>query len=301
MNTLLLHIQTPPPPLPLELSLYQPLLTRLLAKQPEQRYPDADTLIDAIDRIRALQALAAQPQSWWQAPWLWTMAGLLLLVGMIAGAAYLLRMSRPISSPEATPLLLHVQTVTVAPATVSMGHIPEQTLPEAPAPAPARELVPSPVQDAALEAEVWALWLQLSQPLPDAETTWEAVWLLALAAPERVLPPEAQQAEVPKAALTVADLLTAGQQALADGRLTQPSGANAQHYFRQVLKLDARNKLAQAGLQQIADALFQKAQTALQQGQAQAASQWVQEGLQVQPKHGKLRTLQTLLRTRGEL
>lgn len=300
MNTLLLHIQTPPPPLPPELSAYQPLLNRLLAKQPEQRYPDAEALIDAIDRTRALQALAAEPQSWWQAPWVMGLLGVVLLGTVIVGAAYLLRLSRPVelvNPPEPARLLLHVQTVTVAPTSVSVAPATEVQDGVASVLATMPEVMPIVVPPA-LDAEGWALWPQVSQPFLPQQTAWDAALLLALASPAPVLP---QQISVKPSAVTLASLLEAGQQALAEGRLTQPPQANAQHYFRQVLKLDAKNAAAQQGLQQIGDRFFRQAQVALQRNQHREASKLVREGLQVQPKHGKLRTLQTLLQTQGEL
>jgi serine/threonine-protein kinase PpkA len=40
IQVVLAHLNTPPPPLPAQFALFQPLMDRLLAKQREQRYPD---------------------------------------------------------------------------------------------------------------------------------------------------------------------------------------------------------------------------------------------------------------------
>jgi len=46
-----MHINEPPPPLPKALSCYQPLLDKLMAKEPEQRFADANVLIEALDQL----------------------------------------------------------------------------------------------------------------------------------------------------------------------------------------------------------------------------------------------------------
>ncbi len=88
----LMHINEPLPRLPNELSRYQPLLDRLLAKRPEDRYADAGALIAAIDTLRTGGRLApvvtAAPRSRRSHAWLWaTLGGLLALV--VLGGGYL--------------------------------------------------------------------------------------------------------------------------------------------------------------------------------------------------------------------
>ena len=47
----IMHLQDPVPPLPKELAEYQPVLDRLLAKDPEQRYPTGNEIADDLDRL----------------------------------------------------------------------------------------------------------------------------------------------------------------------------------------------------------------------------------------------------------
>jgi tRNA A-37 threonylcarbamoyl transferase component Bud32 len=47
------HLHAPPPPLPAELTAYQPLVTRLLAKDPAERMRSAQEVLQAVDRLRA--------------------------------------------------------------------------------------------------------------------------------------------------------------------------------------------------------------------------------------------------------
>lgn len=53
LSTALAHITQPLPELPIAQGRYQEILTRLLAKDPNDRYPDAAALIAALDRLPA--------------------------------------------------------------------------------------------------------------------------------------------------------------------------------------------------------------------------------------------------------
>ncbi|WMR30542.1 serine/threonine-protein kinase, partial [Metapseudomonas otitidis] len=53
LSTALAHITQPLPELPITQGRYQEILTRLLAKDPNDRYPDAAALIAALDRLPA--------------------------------------------------------------------------------------------------------------------------------------------------------------------------------------------------------------------------------------------------------
>ncbi|MCU0754012.1 MAG: protein kinase [Xanthomonadales bacterium] len=55
------HVQEPPAPLPAEVRGWQPLIDRLLAKEPQARLPDADTLLRALERIAQRLPPAAAP------------------------------------------------------------------------------------------------------------------------------------------------------------------------------------------------------------------------------------------------
>jgi serine/threonine-protein kinase PpkA len=54
------HRSTPPPRLPEQLSAYQPVLDRLLAKEPKDRYASAAEFLDALDALRA-ELMARKP------------------------------------------------------------------------------------------------------------------------------------------------------------------------------------------------------------------------------------------------
>lgn len=58
LSTALAHLTEPLPELPIAQGRYQEILTRLLAKDPKDRYPDAAALIAALDRLPTLPAAA---------------------------------------------------------------------------------------------------------------------------------------------------------------------------------------------------------------------------------------------------
>jgi DNA-binding NarL/FixJ family response regulator len=61
MEVLQQHVNAPPPRLPLSLSRHMPLLSRLLAKRPEDRFNTADEVIEAAATLRQSSAPQAQP------------------------------------------------------------------------------------------------------------------------------------------------------------------------------------------------------------------------------------------------
>ncbi|WP_031302953.1 serine/threonine-protein kinase, partial [Pseudomonas sp. EGD-AK9] len=58
LSTALAHLTQPLPELPIAQGRYQPILSRLLAKDPADRYPDAAALIQALDALSASPAPA---------------------------------------------------------------------------------------------------------------------------------------------------------------------------------------------------------------------------------------------------
>ncbi|PZE09442.1 serine/threonine protein kinase, partial [Pseudomonas sp. 57B-090624] len=58
LSTALAHLTEPLPELPIAQGRYQEILTRLLAKDPKDRYPDAAALIAALDRLPSLPTAA---------------------------------------------------------------------------------------------------------------------------------------------------------------------------------------------------------------------------------------------------
>jgi serine/threonine protein kinase len=55
---LALHLTAPPPPLPVDLAGLQPIMDRLLAKEPGDRYASAGELLEALGRPELLRTLS---------------------------------------------------------------------------------------------------------------------------------------------------------------------------------------------------------------------------------------------------
>ena len=55
----LMHANQPPPPLPESAMPYQPIVERLLAKDPDLRFPTAEELLHAVDGLEALASVGA--------------------------------------------------------------------------------------------------------------------------------------------------------------------------------------------------------------------------------------------------
>ena len=58
------HAYEPPPPLPEGLAAYQPLVDRLLAKSPRDRFQDAASLMECIDQLLTGEGWVRQPRRW---------------------------------------------------------------------------------------------------------------------------------------------------------------------------------------------------------------------------------------------
>ncbi len=76
------------------------------------------------------------------------------------------------------------------------------------------------------------------------------------------------------------------------GRLTEPPGSNASDSYKKILKLQPRNKKAQAGLEKIAEQYLKQAQHFFKNGDITQANVHLKTGLHVLPLHQGLLALQ---------
>jgi len=83
--------------------------------------------------------------------------------------------------------------------------------------------------------------------------------------------------------------------ALADYRLTKPEADNAYGYYRQVLVLDPKNPDARRGLLVIVDTYYELARRAESRWDYDRAKRYVDSGLQIKPRDGRLLQLRTAL------
>ena len=125
----------------------------------------------------------------------------------------------------------------------------------------------------------------VQQPVPSSQTPANVAVTL----------PQADKNTVSTAVSTqqrVSKLLTSAEKALAQYRLTTPSGDNAHHYYEEVLVLDPGNKSALAGIDHIVEQYSKMAKAELGTGDYRKADAYVSRGLTVQPDDPGLRQLQ---------
>jgi serine/threonine-protein kinase PpkA len=92
------------------------------------------------------------------------------------------------------------------------------------------------------------------------------------------------------------ELLHTAQAALVDNRLALPADNSAYYYYQKALELDPDNRQARDGVTHIAERYLALAQKAVEKGQLAKAKQYVQLGLSVQSDHPDLVSLDTRLK-----
>ena len=102
---------------------------------------------------------------------------------------------------------------------------------------------------------------------------------------------EARQAEQSRREQKIAALLAQAKAQFKAKRLTEPAGDNAAATYRQVLKLDAGNVQARAGLERIAQEYLQQAQRQRSAGALQKSVKLIYKGLAVLPNQAELQRL----------
>ncbi|WP_323846533.1 serine/threonine protein kinase [Microbulbifer magnicolonia] len=256
-STAINHIHLPVPALPAGFDELSPLVQRMLAKRPEERYQSCRDLIADIDRILESvgedagpadgEVLPAAIAGWWSALPARFKAG---LGGLATGAAlvalYLGVFYQSETEREISRLLAQA----------------EQSM-EA-----GRYLAPA--GDNARDFYRQVLLLD--------STNLKAILGLKTA--------EERQLDA---------YLMKGAQALASDRLQRPRGDNALHYFRQALALDADNQRAHMGIAQVIEAYVRLAQADLLERDYRGANYHVDSGLSIAPAHETLLALRTEL------
>ena len=99
---------------------------------------------------------------------------------------------------------------------------------------------------------------------------------------------QVRQVEQAKREQEITVLLEQAEAQFKARRLTEPAGNNAEATYRQVLKLDASNVPAQAGLERIAQDYLQQARQRQSAGALQESLKLIEQGLAVLPKQAEL-------------
>lgn len=290
-GTALNHIQLPVPTLPEEFDHLTPLVQRMLAKSPEERYPSCRELLADIEQILEMEQdahraesaklfplapfrrfhlpriwrLPSWPELKFRRPWfrssLWAFpaistknlrGGLAAMAGsVLIAAVYFGAFYQTETEREIEHLL----------------HRAEQSM-EA-----GRYM--APIADNAHELYRQVLKLE--------KTNLKAIWGVKTA--------EQKQVEA---------YLVQAAQALGDRRLQRPDGDNALHYYRQALAIDAKNARARTGIRDVIQEYIRLARTEMSESDYSEANYYVDSGLNIAPNNALLLSLRDELERRQE-
>ena len=303
IETIVAHLSKPIPVLPEELSGYQGLLEKMIAKSPENRVGSAGELVALIQQVRSAQSgpsadsvashgegarkgLFAQASG---ASFLIRLSAVATLLVLTVGTLWLIGDSpngqaaapRLVSrvpsielSREPTNTAVEPQTVVKESkaVTVAAASLPETNMlrvdPVAPVIAePVAELVEAPV------AEPVETKQSVAEVATDQQAEQDAV-----SAPETV----------DDSGGRIDDLMRAGDRALKANRLTTPAADNAYAYYTSVIEHDPANRAAHQGLERIASRYVVLARRALRKDDRQRARRYVERGISVQRNHADL-------------
>jgi serine/threonine-protein kinase PpkA len=284
--TLIAHIKQPIPRLPPHLTRLQPLVDRLLAKKPEERFRTGAELVKAIQQLRISAPQVQRPlrketppeepadsidhseetllnhSMRWRRP---VYAVLVVMVGVLLFRG-LSREQEPLEpSPEG----------------VTASH-------ESTPPLPAPELAENqadPVADGASEGAT-----------PAAMTATERVDTTSLRQP----PDDREVTETAQAVDEIPRWLEQADRRLQENRLSRPRGDSARDFYRKVLEREPKNHRALSGLKHIADRYAWFARSNLAKGERERARGYVRMGLQTQPGRTDLKLLEKSLKQQGQ-
>ena len=298
--TLIAHIKEPVPRLPPHLARLQPLLDRLLAKKPEERYRTGAELVKAIQQLRASpvpgpaedappakEPAPAKRQARQPAPPPWYRRATPYIALSLALGGVLLAWMQMEQTPPAPPPV---------PAAVNTGPGRVPVTPPAAAPSatatPAASSQPPPVAGAGTpppgtggKAETLAAGEPPAARTRRAMAVENLPWVIDAppAPPEQAVPSPREQ--------EIAELLDQAGERLKENRLSRPRGDSARDLYEKVLALDPGNAAASAGLDRIAARYALFARSSIARGEIEKARRYIRLGLRVRPRHADLMAL----------
>jgi len=317
LSTIFKHLSEPIPELPSDLARCQPLLNRMIAKKPEDRFEDAAVMLAFVKSIRASGPLTSRPII--QAPdqrkaakrkrgrgraGKWIGIGLGIPVAMaVAAVGTNSMLPEPIPEIEKVRQLIaqlwpYKHPPTAPPERVASVEPARPARPEKAAPEPEAEppvpttppeptqtvpATPSPRQNGTVVAPAYGIVASKPEPVD-----------IVVPKPE----PVDKEPERDPIWYEIDKFLTLADKAYLGYRLTQPPQDNALHYYRKVLDLDRRNKRAKLGLWKIAVRYASLAEDQIRASDYHRAKQYVSLGLRAHGRNQRLLTLQRDVETR---
>lgn len=254
------HHSQPIPRLPDALARYQPLIDKLLAKQPDERYQSGQEVVQA---IRALSSRkqpenpAAEteppedPASHWRIPNYFLFAGLTVVLAMFIVLMFGKHDTTPSAPSQPVP-------------TAELTQAPQPNVQTEPAEPPMQ-----PGEEPGTETP------------SDVEANASGTPEVAIAEPE--LSP-------------IRRLLKQGYANIDRARLTLPAHDNALLKFQQILSLEPDNEAAKAGIRQIVRWYDRHARLAIENNDPAKARSYIERGLTIDAQNAQLLALQEELK-----
>ena len=273
---LMAHIKQPVPRLPEPLQDLQPLIDRLLAKDPNDRFQSGAEVVKGIQQWRQ----KAKPRSTTATPGAEAGSGTtppllrpaigLALAGLL-GAGLLSYGARDGTTPAAAP---QPPALDPTPLAQAPAGVPEETYPGAPE---AQPLLPETASEGVT-----------GEPLipidggPDATgaATEDAATVV-----DTGLEDHGPETAPPA---SVSDWLLTAEQRYRANKLGLPRGDSARDWYRRVLKRDPGNPEAEAGLKRIAGRYAWLARNRIQEQELERARHFVRQGLETLPREPAL-------------
>jgi len=355
-ETIVAHLTQPVPLLPPKFAVFQELLQRMIAKEPEDRFATAGELISYVKGLRMAErvivgALPGSTGSW---PMHSAISDEPEPVRAPSGAEGFRRgrqsesaprqakalLTRWHHAPPAAKIGLLILLASIPAAALLLQNKPDIPLNPEPLRTADRNLPESSGAERAL-AESDVLAGAVGLPLPPAETVSPAGGKISEAERFSSAAPKSQEQDlqavtngmgpgVEKAPQTgdeggqvqpfplsaenqptdaqspeiaddsaVAELLSAGEAALADYRLITPEKDSATYYYREVLARVPEHSEAKNGLAQVAERYNTLARAAIRKGKYRTARLYIRRGLSVQPRHSELLALKSRIPRRS--
>lgn len=295
-QTVVNHVQMAPPELPEALAALRPLLARMLAKNPDERFADCRELLAALDalgqsevqqtRMRpALKVAPARPRR--SAMPLLVGLSVLVLIGTLTFATLYLKQQRQIAALLAAAEQRFASGQLNQPQQDSAEHYFNQVL---------RVDADNEAALAGLlrvkEARIAALLVQGEQRLREgllsapADDNAEFYFRQALALDEQHA--ATLQALQRLLEARIAGYLERAEQSIADKRLLLPEDDSAVYYYQQILGWAPGHEQALAGLNRVAMLYRDLANASYRRSDFPAALAMIERGLQVEPENPEL-------------
>lgn len=271
--TLMAHIQKPVPQLPAQFGELQPLLDKLLAKKPEDRFQNGAELQVTLQSLRGRMRLAKTstppPDSESESP-----PDTQVLDATPAPRPH--RRRWPVFAALGLLLLLSwfgLRQLTLDSEAQQPANVVKKTRPPVP-----------PAESIAVVAPAGALTQVDAEP-PKAATQAPTDTEISTETLPATTP---EQPETEPTSPAIDALLSKAKSQLATDHLSYPAKNSAHYYFNEVLKQDPDNPAAQRGLNNIADRYAELAQIQIDKGRTLKARRYLSQGLTIRPHHEQL-------------